>query len=184
MEQTAKRLVAHWVQKGILDESEAEWCVYGLLSRITTASTLSVVVILGAIVSNFLYALVFTTAFLFLRVRTNGHHAKTYLACLFHSILIEIGSLILVPFLRLPFALLLVGLSNLIIISLAPANNDSIHLTVEEVAALRPRILIRLATVDLTYILLLLIDSLFANCIVFALIADATLLALASPGKT
>ena len=52
MEVLAKKIVSQWVKQGLVEESQAEWYVYGLLERLTTLCTFCVVVTLGSLVST------------------------------------------------------------------------------------------------------------------------------------
>lgn len=73
-------------------------------------------------------------------------------------------------------------MATLCIIVLAPANNANLHLTDEEITALRPRIIIRLVLSVLFGCLLLNIDFLAANCVIVSIFAVSVMLLLATLG--
>ena len=68
--------------------------------------------------------------------------------------------------------------SVLCIFVLAPANNASLHLTSNEITAIRPRARLRLACVVLISCLLLYIRAPLASCMAVALLAVAVMLVL------
>ena len=62
MEVLAKKIVSQWVKQGLVEESQAEWYVYGLLERLTTLCTFCVVVTLGSLVSTIWQSILFAIA--------------------------------------------------------------------------------------------------------------------------
>ena len=70
----------------------------------------------------------------------------------------------------------------LCIFVLAPANNASLHLTANEIAAIRPRVRLRLAGAVLMGCLLLYICAPLASCIAASLLAVAVMLVLTNSG--
>lgn len=179
METLAKRIVHHWIQRGLVEESYAEWYAYALLERLTTLCTFSVVVVLGAFVSNAWCAFLFATVLMYLRAYTNGHHAKTYLLCVINSCLIEILGVFLSKYLMPILSLLLAFGSAVIILIIAPINNDQIHYSAKEFAAVRTACHTRLTIVLVLHIVLLPFFPVCANCVSLAMSADAFLLLIA-----
>ena len=82
---------------------------------------------------------------------------------------------------RLVCAVLLFG-AALLIALLAPANNAALHLSEEEIAAIRPRALARLAIVVLAGCALLCGSVMLANCVAVSLLAVAALLVFSNLG--
>lgn len=179
MEILAKKIVDRWVSQGLVDKSLAEWCAYGLLRRLTTVVTLSIVVILGALFSNLGRALLFSLSLMYLRAFTNGHHSKTYWGCLFNSCLIEILGVLICEYLKPIVSLILACGSAIIILKIAPLNNKQIHFSKEELSAVRAVCQKRLVIILALYVVLLWIVPVGAYCIALALGADAFLLMIA-----
>lgn len=179
METLAKRIVSRWVQRGLIEESQAEWYVYALLERITTLCSFSAVVALGSLFSNVWHAFLFAVALMYLRAYTNGHHAKTYLGCLVNSCIIEILGVLLCTHLNSILSLFLSLISTIIIFSLAPLNNEQIHFSSEEFMAVRSVCHKRIVVLFILHIVLLLLLPVSAYCISLAMSADAFLLLIA-----
>lgn len=70
----------------------------------------------------------------------------------------------------------------LLIALLAPANNAALHLSEEEIAAIRPRALARLALAVLAGCALLCGSIMLANCVAVSLFAIAALLVFSNLG--
>lgn len=70
----------------------------------------------------------------------------------------------------------------LFVVALAPANNASLHLTADELAAIRPRGLLRLGVVLLVGYLFLQIYMPIGSCVAVSLLAVAVMLILANLG--
>ena len=70
----------------------------------------------------------------------NGYHAKTYIRCLIGSILIECSSIFVVRNAPMEWLILIIVLSNLMVLKVAPVNNKQIHLTAGEMNAMKKEI--------------------------------------------
>lgn len=180
MEALAKKIVFRWVQRGYIEEPQAEWYAYGLLERITTLCTFSVVVVLGSFVSTIWQAILFAIALMYLRAYTNGHHAKTYLSCLINSCIIELICVYLSNCLTPIVSICLAIGSAIAVLKVAPINNEQIHFSPEEFAAVRTVCHKRLAVLFIIHIVLLPILPVGAYCVSLAMSADAFLLLIAT----
>ena len=184
MEQIANRLTHRLLCGGYIEADQLEWCRYAVMRRCMGALSFLVMVLAGALLVDWRAAVLFTAAFRFLRIRTGGYHAKTPMRCLLVSLCMQLCSLfaarqICGVWFYGALAILSVGL----IVRLAPANNAALHLTPEEMAALRPAIRARVAAVFIIGgMLFLLQDPLWGGCMLAALAADAVLLALSAVG--
>ena len=168
MEVLAKKIVSQWVKQGLVEESQAEWYVYGLLERLTTLCTFCVVVTLGSLVSTIWQSILFAIALMYLRAYTNGHHAKSYLSCLINSCVIELLGVFLCNYFTPVISLCLAIGSSITI--------EQIHFSEKELAAVRTVCHKRLAILFVLHIVLLLILPISAYCISLAMSADAFLL--------
>ncbi len=134
------------VEEKIIDEEELDWLVYGLEKRITTAVTAIFFLLIGIHLADALSVIAFLSSFYFLRVRTNGYHANSFLGCLIISLLLEGFFLKLVlPALNSSIFFLL-NIADLGTIFLfAPFANRNMHLDGEEIRACRKTSRIRIS---------------------------------------
>lgn len=114
--------------------------VFTVLKKMVTFCTWVVLISIGAHLFGFPCTLCFTLGFLVLRRRTNGYHAKTYIRCLIGSILIECSSIFVVRNAPMEWLILIIVLSNLMVLKVAPVNNKQIHLTAGEMNAMKKEI--------------------------------------------
>lgn len=153
MNEIAKKLASICVKNELVDPEIFEWCVYSIEKRLVTFCTWSVLIAIGAHLFGFPCTLGFTLGFLALRCRTNGYHAKTYIGCLIGSILIECNSIFVVRNAPMEWLTLIIVLSNLIILKVAPVNNKQIHLTASEMNAMKKDVHKILVGMDFLYFL-------------------------------
>lgn len=134
------------VNKEIISCEELDWLVYGLEKRITTAIVAIAFFLIGLKVAAMPTVISFLLCFYFLRVRTNGYHANSFIGCLIFSLTLELFFLIvLLP--RLEFSILIcLNVSSFIIIfALAPFTNKNMHLDEDELIASRKTSRIRIS---------------------------------------
>lgn len=185
MEHIADKLTGRLLLRGYIETDQIEWCHYMVMRRCMSLLSFLTMVLVGAVIANLRAALVFTAAFRFLRIRTSGYHAKTPHACLLTALSVQCVALMLVRcFGSLLFYGVLAGFSVFAIAKLAPANNAAIHLTQDEIAALRPSI--RMCTMAIFIMgcgaFMLMPDSSLGRSLIAALAADAFLLVLSAIG--
>lgn len=143
------------VEEKIVDEAELDWLVYGLEKRITTAVTAGLFLLVGLHLANALSVVAFLISFYFLRVRTNGYHANSFLGCVAFSLLLELCFLKLVlPVLTQPTHVILNTVSLLAIFCFAPFANSNMHLDEREFVACRNGSRTRMGLLYATAILL------------------------------
>lgn len=134
------------VEEKIIDNAELDWLVYGLEKRITTAVTAIFFLIIGIHLTNTLSVIAFLTSFYFLRVRTNGYHANSFLGCLIISLLLEVFFLKLVLPTLNSFIFFLLNIADFGTIFLfAPFANRNMHLDEKELRACRKASRIRIS---------------------------------------
>lgn len=166
-----------------IDPEQTSWFQYAISRRIIGFVTFLILLPVGTLVVDWKGVFLFLFVFRFLRARTGGYHAKSSVGCLLSALLTEMFSLFAaksIPTAGYSFCILVVA--TLCIIVLAPANNANLHLTDEEITALRPRIIIRLVLSVLFGCLLLNIDFLAANCVIVSIFAVSVMLLLATLG--
>lgn len=183
METLAVRVTHFFLQKHYIESDQAEWFQYGLVRRMMGALTFLLLLPIGAIVVGLGGSFFFLLVFRFLRTRTGGYHAKTPHGCLLASLSTMLIALSLANCIQTPFlgSVVLFG-AALFVVALAPANNASLHLTADELAAIRPRGLLRLGVVLLVGYLFLQIYMPIGSCVAVSLLAVAVMLILANLG--
>ena len=183
METLAKSVTDFFLQKHYIEPDQAEWFQYGLTRRMIGSLTFLLLIPVGAILAGWVGSFLYLYTFRFLRTRTGGYHAKTPHSCLLTSLGTMFAALTLAKNIHSP---LLIGAvlfaAALCIFVLAPANNASLHLEANEIAAIRPRICLRLACVILISCLMLYICTPLASCMAVSLLVVAVMLVLTNLG--
>ena len=183
METLSARITHFFLQKHYIEAEQAKWFQYGLTRRMMGCLTFLLLLPIGAILVDWIGSFLYLYTFRFLRTRTGGYHAKTPCGCLLTSLCTLFVALTLAKFFHSP---LLVGIvlfaAALCIFALAPANNASLHLTSSEIAAIRPRVQLRLASAVLIGCLLLYVCVPLASCIAVSLLAVSIMLVVANSG--
>lgn len=176
MERLARRIVNHWHKKGYIAQDEIEWCLYGLLNRLTTASTAIVIFAVGCLVSSWSNTLLFLFCVIFLRKYSNGYHASSFGKCFCITLTVSTLSLIAAPYVNKVLVAILLIISSIVIVKYAPVNSDALHLNGEEMRAMRRETRINLLILCMAEVAFLAIDSAKANCIVLAIAVVAMLI--------
>lgn len=177
METLAARVTHFFLQKHYIEPEQAEWFQYGLARRMMGCLTFLLLLPIGAILAGWFGSFLYLYTFRFLRARTGGYHAKTPHGCLLTSLCTMFAALTLAKILRGPFLTgIILFAAALCILVLAPANNASLHLTDREIAAMRPKVWLRLAGTVLIGCLFLCVCAPQGNCIVISLLAVAVML--------
>lgn len=183
METLAARVTRFFLQKHYIEPEQAEWFQYGLARRMIAFLTFLLLLPVGAILIGWIGSFLYLYTFRFLRTQTGGYHAKTPHGCLLTSLGTMFAALTLAKIFHSP---LLIGAvlfaAALCIFVLAPANNASLHLAANEIAAIRPRVRLRLACVVLISCLLLYICVPLASCMAASLLVVAVMLVLTNLG--
>lgn len=183
METLAKSVTDFFLQKHYIEPDQAEWFQYGLTRRMIGSLTFLLLIPVGAILAGWVGSFLYLYTFRFLRTRTGGYHAKTPHGCLLTSFGTMFAALTLAKNIHSP---LLIGTvlfaAALCIFVLAPANNASLHLTANEIAAIQPRVRLRLAGTVLMGGLLLSICAPLASCMAVSLLVVAIMLVLTNLG--
>lgn len=79
-----------WNQ-GIIQEEDIDKCRYGLDVFISSALEVASILVIAAVMRNFLQTLLFFASFIPLRVYAGGYHADTKLRCYFVSLAVYAG---------------------------------------------------------------------------------------------
>lgn len=154
MHKLTSKLAYKCLTDGIIEENEIDWFIYGLEKRFATLISSIFFLIIAMHISNLWIAISYLGSFYFLRVRTNGYHAKNIFNCLALSALIEIVLLIyLLPQLTEKLVVWLNIASLIVIFSFAPYNHPNMHLSEEEILGCRTSARIRISILNLFVII-------------------------------
>lgn len=177
MELLASRLTRYFLQREYITPEQAQWFQYGLVRRMMGLVAFVILLFPGALMVGFPGAFLYVFVFRFLRERTGGYHAKSPLGCFLASFSAMLIALSLAgPVTSLVVSGLILAASSALILYLAPANNAHLHLSEEELAAIRPRLRIRLLAVVLLGCFLFPFHLFLANCISLSVGAVAAML--------
>lgn len=166
-----------FLKKEFISIDQTEWCHYMVVHRTMNIVSFVILVPIGALIVNWESSILFVSGYRFLRSRTGGYHAKTPMACLLLSVLLQI---VVLPSIYISFnPLTLIGVllvSLPVIILLSPANNAEIHLTDYEIQAIKPRVLIRLLVIVILIFLLFPLNILYSKSLILSTAITALLL--------
>lgn len=150
MERIIKRIAALCVNQGVIEEEDYAWFVYGLEKRISSFIGTMFFFFLAIILADFWTSVSFFVSFCFLRTRTNGFHARSFLGCLMISVILELLFLaVLLPVLTPILARELSLLAFTFIFCCAPYNHPNMHMNTEELLAVRASARVRITVLTL-----------------------------------
>lgn len=182
MEGLAQRLTRSFLRRGIITAEQTEWCAYILECKLDQWSAFAVMAVVGTVLAGFPQTVLFLWGICFLRKRTNGYHANSYLECLVKSLACEVICLLAAPLLPVWLCALALAAGTAVVVTLAPVNNQNLHFDEREMAALRRSTRKRLVVADGAAVLLLVFAPGYAVYLVLALCVVAVLLLLAKLG--
>lgn len=176
MNQLAQKIAHYCVVFDFISADDFEWCAYGIEKRITAFITGFTLTLIGIVLFGIKRTFSFVFPFHFLRKRSSGYHAPTYISCFFSSILLEIFCISISSIIHPCFCFLILIFSDATIWLFSPCNNIYIHLTNDESSILQGMSRIRLTLVNILCVIFFFLSiELFCN-IVVAIFADACLL--------
>jgi len=159
------RLTESFLRHNIISEDQTEWCAYVLEGKIANLISLVILLVVGTLAADFPAAVVINAGMLFLRKKTNGYHAKTFLGCLCISVFCEYTCLRLLPWLNQWKALTLLSFSALVIFLFAPFNSSNMHFDEREMSALKQCVRRRLVIFCFLAVVLLLVQPEWSFCL-------------------
>lgn len=150
MHKFAATVARQLMLQDIIEANQEALCIYEIERRISTFISFCILMVVGTWVSSPLPALAFVSTVLFLRARTSGYHARSYLTCLMLSIIAEsIILLLILPLMSLGVCVCLAVISYLVIWCFAPVNHVNLQLEQEELAVNKKASRLRLVIVSL-----------------------------------
>ena len=151
------RMVNYILSNQVVSAEKEAWLRYGLEKRIYTLLVYIPFSILAVLLAGFWTAVFFMGSFFHLRSKTNGIHAKSAIACLFGSVLLELLFLgLFLPYLNEISIVTLIAISLIVVYLLAPYNHPNMNLTTEEYIACKK--ISRIRATQLAFLVVLLIS--------------------------
>lgn len=126
LKSVSSKIANTFESKGIIQKSDKEICAYGLRQMILSVLNLSTTIIIGLLMGRFACAMIFTIAYIPLRIYAGGYHASTPKRCWAFSALMLIAALCIIkytPLLWLKYLTPLSLLSIAVIILLSPVED-------------------------------------------------------------
>ena len=157
MHELAIKITDYLIAKGVSRKSERDFYVYGceiLLLKIANVGTLlCIALVMGNLVEGIILLLTFMT----LRKHTGGFHLDSVLGCYIFTALVYMSSLYLcVNYMgNKAMCLVIVIISELIIVSLAPIDYPNLNLTEVEIMSMKKQIKRLVVLLSVIFILLL-----------------------------
>lgn len=150
MHKFAIAVVRQLMSQDIIEANQEALCIYEVERRISTFMSFCILMAVGTWVSSPLPAFAFISTVLFLRARTSGYHARSYITCLMLSIVAEsIILLLILPVMTLSVCVCLMVISYWVIWHFAPVNHMNLQLEQEELAVNKKASRLRLVIVSL-----------------------------------
>lgn len=136
IENSSRKIVLFFSQKGLIQNEQCEWCIYALVSRISLIISIFFMILFGMLFTAPFNVICFLFGILPLRKRLGGYHAKNPFACVFLSVAVMLLSLLCVNitiYYRIEWAIhILLALSSITIWLSKPYGHKNMHLTQEE----------------------------------------------------
>ena len=138
MHRYIRRITNSFVEKGIINETNAAWFQYGIERRIATLCVGIPFFLLAVMLTNLVTALTYYLSFFILRTKTNGYHAKTMGGCIIFSLTIELLLCVsLYPVVNFCLLLFLCVASCVVTWRLAPYLHENLPLTNDMIVLFR-----------------------------------------------
>ena len=183
MDAFSEKLTSYFLRKDWIEVDQVPWCKYMVKHRALDVISLLWLIPVGCLVTPWYVSIAFVLSYRFLRSRTGGYHAKTPHGCLFASTVTQLaGGFFISHVPKTPLLLCTLVVSSILVVVLSPANNAEIHLTVEEIRALLPRIKLRLLFLWLMTFVFVFFMSEIAVSIISGVATTALLLFLSKIG--
>lgn len=187
MHELAIKITDYLIARGVSKKSERDFYIYGceiLLLKIANVGTLlCIALVMGNLVEGIILLLTFMT----LRKYTGGFHLGSALSCYIFTALVYMSSLYLcVNYMGSEaMCLVIVIISEIIIVSLAPIDNPNLNLTEEEIMSMKKQIKRLVVLLSVILILLMLWGKgiRFISPIVVGIVLDAMFIVVAKIHK-
>lgn len=133
-----ERITEYCICNGIVTDDNIPWLRYCIEKRLSTLLCGIPFFILAVYLSDIPTAFSFYLSFYQMRKKAGGFHSETILGCIFTSVAIELLFMGIISPLLNSFNIYVISVANAIIFFLlAPHNHPNMHLSVEEVFALK-----------------------------------------------
>lgn len=143
----AKKSAQYFTSNGLIKKSKYEWCIYAIEKRLISLSAISSMLLLGSLIYGWISTVIFIVTFQMLRKNTGGYHANNNTKCFFLSNIILLVSLQGIKWTKSLYEVQVIMLlvSILTLLTLAPVNHPNMHFTSEELAMNKQKVFQKLA---------------------------------------
>jgi accessory gene regulator B len=172
----AQSMASYLFKNKIIDGKKLDIYIYGFEVILSNTLNILIAVVLGIIFSQIIEVIIFLAVFILLRRYCGGYHAETYLKC---NIAFAINIFALMMILKfadtLPFFihLIIVAVSVLTVIVLAPIENKHKLLTDDEKKSHKSKAIILVAIISVIVLIFLNISEYYSVIIDLALLSVA-----------
>lgn len=182
MNSISSRVTRFCLQMNLIDDDQAEWCIYSVQTFLINSSGFLFLMVIGILLAPWPQVLVLNLGVAFLRSKAGGLHMPTPLSCFLVSLLFEAGSLLALPFISLKTAICLLALSVGVLWSTGPCNNQSIHCSDDELIIMKCELKKRLSMFVIVTLVLFILTPFVANAMVTAAAVVSVSVALSKAG--
>ena len=136
MDYLVERITDYCITHDIVEPDQASWFRYGIAKRLSTLFSSVPLLAIAVLLTSFEVSVAYYLSFAIIRRRTNGYHAKSWIACLFISIAIVAVFLGLIyPLLTRFISFVVATTCVLLVFLLAPYDHELMHFTRKEYIA-------------------------------------------------
>lgn len=126
-EKTAEIIIRKLQENNKINSEQYEICRFGFKQGLTIILNAITMIVIGTVMCELWQTIIFMTAYVPLRSNAGGYHAKTAMRCYIYSILLMVAVLLAIKHL-IPtrvICIIILIISDIIIISLAPVEDNN-----------------------------------------------------------
>ena len=87
MKSLAQKTTSFFLEHGIIDPNQTEWCTYALELRFERTFAFCIFSLLGILLHKFIETMIFLFVLSFIRSKTNGYHVSSFIGCFIRSLI-------------------------------------------------------------------------------------------------
>lgn len=123
--QLISKLTDILVRQSIIEEEDKELYSYGMEQGIVTLFNFATAIAVGFVFGMVCETIIFTAAYMPIRIYAGGYHSKTRVRCYFTSILLLVAVLLGIKYLSFIYLVSILLISMVVIIVLSPVANSN-----------------------------------------------------------
>ena len=184
MEKLAEKITKHMIKKQIIKEEQNEEYFYCFVILLSTFTNVVVLITVGIIFSQVVFAILFAICFVILRHIAGGYHAKRHLTCICSIAMFTLIGAICISYIPVNYieiiSIALGVVSIIIFLLLAPVDNVNKPLSFKEVKVKRKQSICGIMAFGSIALMLSIakIDFVYAFSVIYAIAIVSLLLAI------